>query len=162
MEIRKMTVADLERICELERELFTMPWPKTSFLYEISGNDRAFPIVGVEDGEVVGYAIAWFVCDELHIGNIAVTGKRQGSGLGKRLLEHMLAEAEKREAAFATLEVRASNVRAISLYRSHGFKGIAIRKNYYTDNKEDALIMMADIGHNKGEHDKGENTTAGH
>jgi ribosomal-protein-alanine N-acetyltransferase len=154
MEIRRMTVADLDRVCELERELFTMPWPKTSFLYEVSGNDRAFPIVCVEDGEVVGYAIAWFVCDELHIGNIAVTAGRQGSGLGKRLLEHMLAEAKKRETSFATLEVRASNVRAISLYRSHGFKGIAIRKNYYTDNKEDALIMMADIGHNRGGEDR--------
>jgi ribosomal-protein-alanine N-acetyltransferase len=154
MEIRKMSVADLDRVCELERELFTMPWPKTSFLYEVSGNDRAFPIVGVEDGEVVGYAIAWFVCDELHIGNVAVTGKMQGRGLGKLLLEHMLAEAGRREAAFATLEVRASNARAISLYRSHGFKGIAIRKNYYTDNKEDALIMMADIGHNMGEAEK--------
>jgi ribosomal-protein-alanine N-acetyltransferase len=155
-----MTVEDIGRVCELERELFTMPWPETSFLYEVSGNDLSFPIVGVEDGEVVGYAIAWFVCDELHIGNIAVTGKRQGSGLGKRLLEHMLIEAGKREAAFATLEVRASNVRAISLYRSHGFKGIAIRKNYYTDNKEDALIMMADIGHNRGEHNNEKNWTA--
>jgi ribosomal-protein-alanine N-acetyltransferase len=161
MEIRKMTVADLDRVCELERELFTMPWPRTSFLYEVS-NDRAFPIVGVEDGEVVSYAIAWLVCDELHIGNIAVTGSRQGSGLGKLLLEHMLAEAEKRGAVFATLEVRASNARAISLYRSHGFKGIAIRKSYYTDNREDALIMMADIGHNRGRNDKERNCEAGH
>jgi len=149
MEIRGMTVADLTGVCELEQELFTMPWPRASFLYEISGNDRSFSIVGVEDDEVVAYAIAWFVCDELHIGNIAVTGKWQGRGLGRRLLEHMLIEAGKREIAFATLEVRASNVRAINLYRRYGFKGIAIRKNYYTDNREDALIMMADIGHNK-------------
>ncbi len=154
MKIRRMTVADIKRVCELEIELFTMPWPRTSFLYEISGNDRSFPVVGVEDDEVVGYAIAWFICDELHIGNIAVTGKRQGSGLGKRLLEYMLSEAARREAAVATLEVRAGNVRAISLYRGYGFKGIAIHKNYYTDNKEDALIMMADIGHNRGENEQ--------
>jgi len=153
MKIRRMTVADIKRVCELELELFTMPWPRASFLYEVSGNDRSFPVVGVEDDEVVGYAIAWFVCDELHIGNIAVTGKRQGSGLGKRLLDYMLSEAAKREAAVATLEVRAGNVRAISLYRGYGFKGIAIRKNYYTDNREDALIMMADIGHNKGKNE---------
>ena len=148
MEIRRMTVTDIQRVCELEKELFSMPWPRSSFLYEISGNDRSFPIVGLEDGEIVAYAIAWFVCDELHIGNVAVSIRRQGSGLGKALLRHLLDEAASRGTAFATLEVRASNVRAIGLYRNHGFKGIAIRKNYYTDNREDALIMMADIGHN--------------
>jgi ribosomal-protein-alanine N-acetyltransferase len=148
MDIRRMTVADIERVCELEKELFSMPWPRSSFLYEVSGNDRSFAIVGLEDGEIVAYAIAWFVCDELHIGNVAVSIGRQGAGLGRALLMYLLDEAASRGTAFATLEVRASNVRAIGLYRNHGFKGIAIRKNYYTDNREDALIMMADIVHN--------------
>ncbi len=149
MQIRRMTEADIGQVHEIEKELFGMPWPRTSFLYEVSGNDRSFAIVGVDGESVVGYAIAWFIRDELHIGNIAVTGKMQGRGLGKNLLEYMLGEASRRKAAFATLEVRAGNVRAIGLYRGYGFEGIAIHRNYYTDNREDALIMMADIGHNR-------------
>ena len=89
---------------------------------------------------------AWFVGDELHIGNIAVTKARQGLGMGKQMLEHLLGEASRREVGHATLEVRVSNARAIRLYRRYGFRPIALRKRYYSDNGEDAMVMFAEIG----------------
>ena len=145
-EIRKMREGDLDEVAEIERDLFSMPWTRSSFLFEISNSKTSYAVTALSAGVVVGYAVAWFVADELHIGNVAVARSMQGSGTGKILVEHLLSEAAGRETAYATLEVRASNVRAINLYRRYGFRGIAIRKHYYSDNGEDALVMMADIG----------------
>ncbi len=136
----------MDRVSAIEQDLFSLPWSRTSFLFEVNDSKTSVPITASEDGEVAGYAVAWFVADELHIGNVAVVRHRQATGIGKALLEHLLKEAAERKAAYATLEVRVSNVRAISLYRRHGFNGIAIRKHYYADNSEDALVMMVDVG----------------
>lgn len=141
-----MTEADLDLVYDLERDLFSMPWSRTSFLFEVNDTRTSCPITLVEEAQVVGYAVAWFVADELHIGNIAVARWRQGNGLGKLLLEYLLKEAATRAVTYATLEVRVSNVRALALYRRYGFRGIAIRKRYYADNGEDAMVMMAEIG----------------
>ncbi|HVP56609.1 MAG TPA: ribosomal protein S18-alanine N-acetyltransferase, partial [bacterium] len=137
---------DLDRICDLERDLFGLPWSKTSFLFEVNDSRTSCPITALEDGQVVGYAVGWFVADELHIGNVAVARARQGTGIGKILVEYLLKEAAERSVSYATLEVRVSNVRAMNLYRKYGFKGIAIRKCYYADTGEDAMVMMAEIG----------------
>jgi ribosomal-protein-alanine N-acetyltransferase len=140
-----MSEADLDRVCMIERELFGMPWSRASFLHEVSDNRIGSPIVALEEATVVGYAIAWFLEGELHIGNIAVAKARQGRGIGKLLLGFLLEEARSRGVGYATLEVRVSNVRAIGLYRARGFEGIAFRKGYYADNGEDALVMIADL-----------------
>lgn len=145
-EIRRMQEGDLDQVAAIERDLFTMPWSRSSFLFEISDSKTGYAVTALSSGTVVGYAVAWFVADELHIGNVAVARWAQGNGVGKILVEHLLSEAAGRETAFATLEVRASNARAINLYRRYGFRGIAIRKHYYSDNGEDALVMIADIG----------------
>jgi ribosomal-protein-alanine N-acetyltransferase len=145
LKIRRMTEHDIDGVLEIEKDLFTLPWSRTSFLFEVSDNSRSFAIVGVHGDAIAGYAIGWFVSDELHIGNVAVARDRQGRGLGKQLLEYMLKEASVRKVSIASLEVRSSNVRAISLYRKYGFKGVAVRRSYYTDNGEDALVMLADI-----------------
>jgi [ribosomal protein S18]-alanine N-acetyltransferase len=146
IEIRRMTEGDLDRVYSLEQDLFSMPWSRTSFLFEVNDSRTSCPIAVIDDGVLVGYAVGWFVADELHIGNVAVARPSQGSGLGKVLVEYLLKQAAERAVAYATLEVRVSNVRAISLYRRYGFKGIAVRKRYYADNGEDALVMMAEIG----------------
>ncbi len=146
VEIRRMQESDVDHVVRIEKDLFATPWSKMSFLFEVSDNRTSFPIVVVERGEIIGYAVGWFVEDELHIGNIAVRRDRQGSGIGKMLLERLLEEARARGTSYATLEVRVSNVRAINLYRKYGFRGVAIRKNYYSDNGEDALVMIVDIG----------------
>jgi ribosomal-protein-alanine N-acetyltransferase len=140
-----MTDEDVEEVWNIERDVFNMPWSKASFLYEASDNRNSFAIVGTHEGTIAGYAICWFVADELHIGNVAVARHLQGKGAGKQLLEAMLDEAFHRSVKHATLEVRISNVRAINLYRGYGFKGIALRKRYYTDNGEDALVMLAEL-----------------
>jgi ribosomal-protein-alanine N-acetyltransferase len=79
--------------------------------------------------------------DELHIGNIAVKPAHQGRGIATVLLEHLLEEGRRRAMVFATLEVRPSNARALALYERFGFKRIAVRRNYYRDNKEDAHVL---------------------
>jgi ribosomal-protein-alanine N-acetyltransferase len=141
-----MTEAEIDEIVEIERDLFRTPWSRTSFLFEVTDSRTSFAVTARSEGELVGYAIGWFVADELHIGNIAVVRDRQGRGIGNALLLHLLDEAVRRQVRYVTLEVRASNVRAISLYRRHGFKGIAIRKRYYSDDGEDAMVMLAEIG----------------
>lgn len=140
-----MKVEHLDQVVAIEKDLFSLPWSETSFLCEISDRKRAYSVVGLEGGEVVCYAVAWFVADEIHIGNIAVRRSDQGKGIGKKLLGHLLREAKRRHVRIATLEVRVSNVRAISLYRKFGFEGVAFRKGYYTDNGEDALVMVAHL-----------------
>jgi ribosomal-protein-alanine N-acetyltransferase len=141
---------DLDLVYDLERDLFSMPWSKTSFLFEVNDTRTSCPIALLEDGRVVGYAVGWFVADELHVGNVAVARPKQGTGMGKILVEYLLKEAAARSVTYATLEVRVSNVRALRLYRKYGFRGIAIRKRYYADNGEDAMVMMAEIGRTSG------------
>lgn len=143
LRIRRMKPEDVNEIWRIERDLFTLPWSKSSLLFEASDNRNAFSIVGLDEEGIAGYSIGWFVSDELHIGNVAVVRSKQGRGFGRQLLEHVLKEALEREASIATLEVRVSNVRAIRLYRRYGFRGVAVRKRYYSDNGEDALVMIA-------------------
>ena len=145
LDIRRMREHDLDEVDRIERDLFSLPWSRASFLFEIADSKTSYAITATQNSNVVGYAVGWFVADELHIGNVAVARPSQGKGIGEALLENMLAEAEVRSTAYATLEVRVSNVRAIDLYRKHGFRGVAIRKRYYSDNGEDALVMMAEI-----------------
>jgi ribosomal-protein-alanine N-acetyltransferase len=139
VEIRRMREVDLDEVLEIERDLFSLPWSRTSFLFEMSDSTTSYAIS-------VGYAVAWFVADELHIGNVAVVRSRQGGGIGRSLVGHLIKEALKREVRYATLEVRVGNVRAIKLYRGYGFRGIAIRKRYYANDGEDALVMLAEVG----------------
>jgi ribosomal-protein-alanine N-acetyltransferase len=145
LQIRRMRPEDVDEVWGIEQDLFSLPWPKTSILFEASDNRTSFPIVGLDKDGIAGYSIGWFVCDELHIGNVAVAKHKQGRGIGRHLLEYMLKEALDRGVSIATLEVRVSNVRAINLYRQYGFKGVAIRKRYYGDDGEDALVMIADL-----------------
>lgn len=146
LQIRRMSPDDIDEIWRLEQDLFTMPWSKASLLFEAGDHRNALSIVGLDENGIAGYAIGWFLRDEFHIGNVAVAREKQGRGAGKQLLEHMLREALARGTSIATLEVRASNVQAIALYRRYGFKGVAIRKRYYGDNGEDALVMFAELG----------------
>jgi len=144
-EIRKMEESDIDTVVGIEKDLFSLPWSRASFLYEIGDHQRSYAVVGTLEGLVVGYAISWFVADELHIGNIAIAREHQGKGFGRRLLQHLLDEASRRGVRIVTLEVRVSNARAINLYRRYGFKGVALRKGYYADNGEDALVMILDL-----------------
>ena len=139
----RMRLTDVPDVSALEQRVFTDPWSVDSFVAEVERRaDIGFSVVlrGDRD-ELVGYAVAWFIVDEIHIGNIAVHPERQGEGFGTFLMEHVLSEGRRRGMAFATLEVRPSNEAALALYRAFGFRKVAVRKNYYRDDREDALVL---------------------
>jgi len=137
-----MVGADLDAVCAIEQAVFAIPWSRRSFENEVRGDPAGLSWVVVEEGRVVGYLVSWHVADELHIGNVAVEPGRHGKGIATALLETALAAASARGIEFAVLEVRVSNARAIRLYERFGFEGVAIRKGYYADNGENALVML--------------------
>ena len=145
LRIAGMTLADLDEVLAIERSVFGEPWARSHFEHEIVNSTISFARVARLDDELAGYLVAWVVWDELHLGNIAVAPALQHRGVATALLNEMMAHAEARACRMATLEVRVSNQRAIALYVRFGFKPIAVRRRYYRDNGEDALIMMADF-----------------
>jgi ribosomal-protein-alanine N-acetyltransferase len=137
-----MSLADVADVAALERAVFPDPWTPDSFLAEVERRpDVGWPVVVREDDELVAYAVVWFIVDEIHIGNIAVRPDRHGRGIGRWLMEQILAEGKRRSMVLATLEVRPSNRAAVSLYERFGFRRIAVRRRYYRNNDEDAWVL---------------------
>lgn len=146
--IRPMVEADLPAVLAIERESFASPWSLAVFRRELHDKEVSHLLVAEvsssEGGQwVVGYACYWHVLDEAHITNIAVKKGYRRRGVGCRLLTQMIQTAKLRGAKRATLEVRLSNEAAQRLYERHGFQAAAIRKGYYPDNGEDALVMWS-------------------
>ncbi|WP_163195704.1 ribosomal protein S18-alanine N-acetyltransferase [Clostridium thermarum] len=119
---------------------FPITWSKESFEQELS-NRYARYVVAVKDGVVVGFGGMWIIIDEAHITNIAVHPEFRGFGIGSMLVDALINICKIEGVTAATLEVRVSNFKAINLYKKFGFVEEGIRKSYYEDNKEDALIM---------------------
>jgi len=140
-----MAKGDLDAVCAIEQVVFSRPWARASFETEVSGDPRSLSWVADDRGAVVGYLVAWHVVDELHIGNLAVAPGTQGEGVGALLLARALADAADRGIEHAALEVRVGNERAIRLYERFGFEAVAIRKAYYEDNGENALVMFRPV-----------------
>lgn len=142
-EILPLGPEDLDDVAELEARCFSDPWPRELFLREAEDRpDNFCRVVRNLEGELLAYSIAWVIADEAHLGDIAVAPEQRGKGLGKLLLQELIDEAKIRGAVHIVLEVRASNESAIALYESYGFVKVAIRKGYYQDDAEDALVMM--------------------
>ncbi|WP_027416691.1 ribosomal protein S18-alanine N-acetyltransferase [Aneurinibacillus terranovensis] len=149
LKIRRMELKDLDGICEVEVLSFSVPWSRESFLNEITNNLFARYLV-VEYGEnVVGYAGMWVVIDEAHITNVAIHPEFRGHRLGERLMKEMMVFARQEGVEHMTLEVRASNKIAQNLYRKFGFTEGGLRRGYYTDNMEDAIIMWVNLNDNE-------------
>jgi [ribosomal protein S18]-alanine N-acetyltransferase len=142
---RPMKVDDIETICEIEQEAFPTPWTPGAFQNELTNNHFAHYLVMEVEGTIAGYAGMWIIMDEAHITNIAVRTGFRGLKLGERLLTELRRKAGKGGARRMTLEVRVTNRVAQNLYEKLGFRSVGVRKGYYTDNNEDALIMWADI-----------------
>jgi len=142
---RPMEEGDLEAVVALERALFSDPWPRDLFRRDLRESDTSRTLVATDEEGLLAYGVAWFVDEELHIANMAVRKNRWGRGVGGALLDRMLADAAERGCRLATLEVRVGNGRAIDLYRDRGFREVAIRKGYYVDNGEDALVMIREV-----------------
>ena len=142
--IRRMTLDDLDAVAAIEAATFPTPWSRDSFQQELERNVAARYLVAEMDGQVIGYAGAWIILDESHITNIAIEESRRGLGYGRALTTALMQYLSNLGAAYATLEVRRSNLRAQNLYKSLGFVELGVRKRYYEDNREDALIMVCD------------------
>lgn len=138
-----MTLADIPRVLEIERQSFPTPWPRDAYAHELQENRLATYIVARREREIVGYAGMWVIVDEAHITTIAVDPCVRGQHIGERLLVGLLDAALTRGARWMTLEVRKSNAVAQALYKKYGFRGIGIRKGYYSDTREDAIVMWA-------------------
>ena len=146
VEMRPMQPEDMSRVMEIERECFPIPWSESAYLTELS-NKSAYYIVATVDSRIVGYAGMWIIMDEAHITTLGVTHESRRLKIGEQLLVNLLEEAIRRRAGRATLEVRQSNTAAQALYRKYNFAPAAIRRAYYTDNKESAVVMWVDDMH---------------
>jgi [ribosomal protein S18]-alanine N-acetyltransferase len=142
---RHMEIDDIDRIYEIETKSFATPWSKDAFYNELTKNKFAYYTVVEVDNEVVGYCGAWVIIDEVHITNIALLPEYRGMKLGGALLRKVMDYVREIGARTMTLEVRLSNIPAQSLYKKLGFSEGAIRKQYYTDNMEDGLVMWVNL-----------------
>lgn len=142
---RAMRLEDIPDVMVIEHESFSLPWTEQAFRSEMTMNHFARYVMMEVDGVPAGYAGMWTVVDEAHITNIAVRTAYRGRKLGEQLLSELLDMAQALELERATLEVRVSNDVARNLYVKMGFREIGIRKGYYSDNNEDAVIMWIDL-----------------
>ncbi len=139
--IRRSDEKDIHQMAELDKICFRAPWSEASFTADIRDNKRALYVTAADGDRVVGYAGMWVIFDEGHITNVAVHPDYRGRHLGKQIVEFLIEEAKKYGVESQTLEVRPSNAPALALYKNLGFYPAGLRKGYYSDNGEDAIIM---------------------
>ena len=143
IEIRKMKPEYVDAVYEIDKASVPIPWSKKSIEEELN-NMLANFLVAVNDEKVIGFAMCWFVMDECHIGNIAVSPDYRRKGVGEKLFKSLLQGTKEHGTNYIILEVRTSNEPAIKLYEKFGFEEVCIRKHYYKNpdgTYEDALIM---------------------
>jgi ribosomal-protein-alanine N-acetyltransferase len=157
-----MREADIATVQEIEREIFSTPWPRNAYYRELASRSSAHYLVlrqeghvetppGVQgsdfDPSIVGYGGMWRMYDEAHVTTIGVRHDLQHRGHGRVLFAGLVQAAYDMGAKWVTLEVRTSNENAMKMYEAFGFKVIGRRKGYYTDNGEDAIVMWSDSIH---------------
>jgi [ribosomal protein S18]-alanine N-acetyltransferase len=148
--IEPMRVEDLDAVLAIERASFTNPWSRQAFLYELKDNRVArLWVARVADESgcpiVVGYLCLWLIADEVHVTNFAVEPLRRQRGIGRHLMGTLLEHYRRNGATRAGLEVRVGNASARRLYEAFGFRSVGLRKGYYFDTGEDALLMEAPL-----------------
>ncbi len=142
--LKKMSPKHVDQVAEIEKAIFPHPWSRRSFLDELMQNRLASYIVAVTGNKVVGYAGMWLILDEAHITNVAVHPGYRKKGIGKALMLELIRRAIIAGIVKMTLEVRPSNTAARHLYAMLGFEEKGLRRHYYTDTGEDAIIMWKD------------------
>ena len=140
MKIEKMNSEHLEQVCKIEKECFSHPWSLQSLESELN-NDTSYFLVATENDEVFGYIGMSVVIDEGYIFNVAVNVKHRKKGVATALVNELVTYGKKNNFYFITLEVRESNEKAKSLYSKFGFVKVGERKDYYSDPKENAILM---------------------
>lgn len=146
LSIRKMELADIPAVLEIDRQSFPVPWSERTYRLELSGNPSAHFMVAAVDvrgrARVVGYIGYWLIVDEAHISTLAVAPSLRRRKIGSQLLRAALRSAAKQGAERVSLEVRESNLGAIKLYERYGFVSHSKKTEYYRDNGEDAVVMI--------------------
>jgi [ribosomal protein S18]-alanine N-acetyltransferase len=143
LRIRELELGDLSAIEAIEQRAYPTPWSRSMFASELA-KPTSICLGAFEGSELVGYVINSRYVDAWHVMNVAVDPERQRRGVASALLQHLFEVTQDDERRGYTLEVRVSNEDAIRLYERLGFEARGIRRGYYTDNREDALIMWRD------------------
>lgn len=159
IKISRMQPCHIDSVYQIELSSFAIPWTKGEFYRELEENKHAIYFVAINcindthdlnddynNQDILGYAGMWHVINEGHITNVAVREDVRKQGVGALLVNALIAEGKKLHMIGLTLEVRISNLKAQRLYTRYGFKPEGIRKNYYSDTREDAIIMWNYFG----------------
>lgn len=146
VQYRRMTSKDVEAVFEIELATFPTPWTLDSFYYEMQENQYSHYLIAEDSaGAIIGFCGMWLVIDAAQITNVAVVETERGQGIGEELMREAMRIAREAKMDVMSLEVRVTNVVAQNLYRKLGFQDGGIRKGYYTDNQEDALVMWVNL-----------------
>ncbi len=147
-----MKTADIEEVAFIENDAYPFPWSRGNFLDSLASRYDAW-VARDADGRLAGYFLLMHAVDDLHLLNITVRPDLQGQGIGRRLLDQVLARASAAGIGAVLLEVRPSNLHALNVYRHVGFREIGVRKNYYPasgQSREDAIVMRLMLGTEHG------------
>lgn len=150
--VRNIIKNDVKKISLIEEAIFSDPWNEPIFKAYLEDNFYFLALAGMCNGEIAAYSFCRIILDELHLDNIAVENSYRRRGLGNIMIWILLKIASVHEIKYMHLEVRKSNIAAISLYEKYGFKKVGIRPHYYSDNNEDALLMTKELSTNRSFH----------
>ena len=139
--LAEMTEDHLDYVVDIEKRSFSNPWRRQDFQFAVARNG-AHRLVAIREGDVIGFSIGFFRSGEFHLADFAVRADLRRRGVGRAFLGRLLEIIKWRSVRIVTLEVRASNAPAIALYRDAGFQTVAVRRDYYSRPKEDALVML--------------------
>lgn len=142
--IRPMLESDLDQVMKIEVIAFPTPWSRLSYEGELVNQFASYYVIE-SNGHIAAYAGIWCVFEEAHITNVAVDPADRRQGYGRVLMEALISRAREKHAERIYLEVRPSNLAAINLYRTFGFLPGGVRRGYYTDNQEDALVLVKNM-----------------
>lgn len=145
MRIRKMEQTDVKDVMGIDQKTFASPWSEEVFVHEVSENDYAHYFIVETNKEIIGYVGLWIVYEDAQITNIALLKEYRGYKIGEKLFGYALQYAHNQGAGRLSLEVRVSNIVAQNLYRKFGLVPGGVRKKYYTDDNEDALVMWVNL-----------------
>jgi ribosomal-protein-alanine N-acetyltransferase len=139
--IRRMMLEDIPTVHAIDMLSFSLPWPERSFQFELTENPVSRGWVAESDGRLAAMLVLWLIVDEAHIATIATHPDFRRQGIGERLMVEALLAARVEGASRAFLEVRASNLGALAMYKKYGFVIVGVRPKYYKNNNEDAILM---------------------
>ena len=143
IELRRLGLGNLQEIEEIERRCYPTPWSRSMFAGELA-KPSGICLGAFQGADMLGYLIVARYVDAWHVMNVAVAPEHRGRGIAAMLLERLFELTATDARRGYTLEVRVSNTTAIGLYERLGFRARGVRRGYYTDNREDALIMWKD------------------